>query len=78
MITMKHRFRFNPPHPYKTRLTIDELKLCNCAGCNCVLLGESMVPLLHKIPDSRLAPVHARIKGRPYCQLCTQKRAPSP
>lgn len=51
-------------------ITNDKIKLVNCAGCECVLLGESMT--YKKLPyDYKDTPLVAgRIKDRPYCEKC--------
>lgn len=51
-----------------------ELKLCNCAGCECELLGEScaayVASLSKRHRNSLPSPVAGRILGRPYCKMC--------
>ena len=59
-------------------LTQDEVKLVNCAGCQVLLLGESMAPffLLQQARspfplEYRHTPIMAgRVDGRPYCKTC--------
>lgn len=54
----------------------ENLKLCNCAGCNKEMLGESMKNLTVEFSMAR--PMPPRIAGRisdgvsnrPYCRAC--------
>lgn len=59
-----------------------DLKLCNCAGCTCELLGESMLAWYESLCEKQregLPPVVAgRIHGRPYCPACLAPRRPAP
>lgn len=54
------------------------VKLCNCAGCNRLLLGESMrrAKEVHsrQLGDyAHLDVVLLRVKGRPYCSACIRR-----
>lgn len=63
-------------HRRQTRvspMTSQDVKMCDCAGCGTVMLGESMAkealgPSL--FPLGRPPMVHGRIDGRPYCRPC--------
>jgi len=53
------------------------MKLCNCALCEVVLLGESMrgVEIAGGQPDHEY--VAGRIHDRPYCEECLEVRQPT-
>ena len=57
----------------KGRTPADYL-LCNCAKCQCELLGESERGFFRQLsPEERKrfpSPVAGRILGRPYCPTC--------
>ena len=60
-------------------MTRDEVKLCNCAGCDIELLGESMTPAaLRGLSAEAIAGLPDRVKGRiwgrPYCGECLATR----
>jgi hypothetical protein len=50
----------------------DDVKMCNCAGCGCDLLGESMhgVDIPKKVRKDLPPFVRGRILERPYCGPC--------
>lgn len=56
--------------------TVLDVKLCNCAGCNRDILGESMLDIPKTYLRSLFNPspvpwrIADRIKGRPYCRWC--------
>ena len=56
--------------------TVLDVKLCNCAGCNREILGESMLDIPKNYLRTLFAPNHvpwrlaARLNGRPYCRWC--------
>lgn len=59
----------------------DDLKLCNCAGCRCELIGERQQEELSACQRrqwpalaQRLGRVAGRISGRPYCDQCFRER----
>jgi len=60
---------------FKDRL---DWRLCNCARCQCELLGASMLPYRHSLAKLTDLPFVAdRIDQRPYCDACldaVQKR----
>lgn len=54
--------------PYADRLS---WKLCNCARCNCELLGASMLPYRHSLAKlTTMEFVADRIDDRPFCNCC--------
>lgn len=58
----------------------EEIKMCNCAGCHCELLGESMESWWHTLSPAQKKKlprlVKGRILGRPYCTWCLEYRNP--
>lgn len=62
----------------KTFTNCLDWKICNCARCQCELLGASMLPYRHSLARlTDLEFVWDRINERPYCQAChdaVQKR----
>ncbi len=51
-----------------TILLPDDLRVCNCAACRCLLTGAGQ-----EDDDSYPPVVHERIKGRPYCERCARE-----
>ncbi len=47
-----------------------EWRVCNCANCRTLLLGESMRAELGNSPPMALEYVGGRFLGRPYCAGC--------
>ena len=65
-----------------SELDDDEVKLCNCAACGELLLGESMRPYLRRNSFRRLPFGYSdcklpagRFRGRPYCDACFHSAA---
>lgn len=54
-----------------------ELRVCNCARCGILLLGERMAQArddgLIMFAYAPPPAVWDRIKGRPYCKACVRK-----
>jgi hypothetical protein len=50
-----------------------DIRLCNCARCNCVMRGQHEHLEDLAIADRRMYPrqVHVRLDDRPYCAFCT-------
>jgi hypothetical protein len=68
-------------------MTLDDVKMLNCADCGAELLGESMadlegtrVSVSHFRHGSVVLPplVRGRIDGRPYCRACFRQRTRRP
>lgn len=61
-------------------MLIDPGRLCNCAGCNRELLGESheaayvALCCAGLVPEGMPEPVGGRIQGRPFCDRCLEGR----
>lgn len=59
-----------------------ELRYCNCAECECLLLGDSHAPWYARLSakeQGKLPPlVFTRVKGRPYCITCGMRSLPPP
>lgn len=59
-------------------VTEEDLKFCNCASCEKLLLGDSFkrwykkldYMMQKKLPE----PVFTRIFDRPYCEKCTNTK----
>lgn len=51
------------------------VKLCNCAGCGCALLGESMKNVRSRLLGdyAQFPLVSKRLEGRPYCASCVRR-----
>lgn len=64
-----------PPPPDVPEIDPDDVKMCNCAGCNIEIVGESMKDYARA---SYLPCVEGRILGRPYCRRCLNFRQPPP
>jgi hypothetical protein len=57
-------------------MTLDDIRLCNCAACGCDLLGDTMHGYIDTVPDlGELPPfVFGRISGRTYCEECFEEK----
>lgn len=56
------------------------VKVCNCAYCGCLLIGQSMRKWYKNQSSERrrsLPPLMAcRVGGRPYCSTCSSPKYP--
>lgn len=54
----------------------EPLKYCNCAECDCLLLGDSCAAWYHQLTEAKKEehpkPVACRIWGRPFCSTCAR------
>jgi hypothetical protein len=61
-------------------MNADDVKLCNCAGCDAELLGESMrewrAGLKRRDKEVQPPVVADRVYGRPYCRACLARLWP--
>lgn len=54
----------------------EDIKVCNCAGCNEELLSRDYLFVRDSLPYPyhNMAVVGGRVQGRPYCGLCLNTR----
>jgi hypothetical protein len=57
----------------------DDLKMCNCAGCQKELLSRDHIEFIGSLPEVRRRAmpefVAGRVSDRPYCDGCLEQRS---